>query len=399
MPRRLLGVFMLLLVSVTLVRAQGDVVLLTVGDEKVGKSEFEYHFSKSSEKRADVFAETYARFKQKVQYAKSLGLDTLPEHRLRQEECLRVWKHGKLSANDGAHVSRTAKEWIRLVHVTCRLKQSDGKKDELRGKQYLDSLYSEWKDRASWQDQAEVLSWIQTRHLLNEWQVQLQGLKQNELSKPFTSPLGVHLIAWTDRVSEHPLALKDVAENDSIRLKEMEDGLLAVALERYWNEGIVCTARDLELFFKEHRADYGGGTPHFRGAVIHCRSKKEAKAIKKYLRQYPESMWAEAVRQMPADMAEGCRVETGLFAIGKNPYVDKLVFKCGEFQSLPDFPYTWTLGKKLKKGPADYRDVLEKVEKDCREAKKMAEMEAFLQKNRVEIDKEVLKTVNRAVNK
>ena len=132
MPRRLLGVFMLLLVSVTLVRAQGDVVLLTVGDEKVGKSEFEYHFSKSSEKCADVFAETYARFKQKVQYAKSLGLDTLPEHRLRQEECLLVWKHGKLSAHDGAHVSRTAKEWIRLVHVTCRLKQSDGKKDELQ---------------------------------------------------------------------------------------------------------------------------------------------------------------------------------------------------------------------------------------------------------------------------
>ena len=56
-------------------------------------------------------------------------------------------------------------------------------------------------------------------------------------------------------------------------------------------------------------------------------------------------------------------------------------------------------GKKLKKGPEDYRDVREKVEKDWREGKKKAEMEAIIQKYRVEIDKEVLKTVNRAENK
>ena len=105
------------------------------------------------------------------------------------------------------------------------------------------------------------------------------------------------------------------------------------------------------------------------------------------------------MEQMPADIAGGCQMELGLFAIGKNPYVDKLVFKCGEFEPVPDLPYTWVLGKKLKKGPTDYRDVLVKVEKDCREAKKKVEMDAFMQKNRVEIDKEVLKTVNRAENK
>ena len=179
----------------------------------------------------------------------------------------------------------------------------------------------------------------------------------------------------------------------------MEDGLLALALDLYWKEELVCTAQDLEGYFKKHRADYGGGNPHFRGAVIHCRDKKEAKAIQKYLRQYPEVRWAEAMEQMPADIAEGFQVEIGLFAIGKNPYVDKLVFKCGEFEPLPELPYTWVLGKKLKKGPTDYRDVLVEVEKDCREAKKKAELDAFMQKNRVEIDKEVLKTVNRAENK
>ena len=62
MPRRLLGVFILLLVFVSVMQAQGEVALLTVGNETVGKEEFEYHWNKSSEERAHVFAQTYGRF-------------------------------------------------------------------------------------------------------------------------------------------------------------------------------------------------------------------------------------------------------------------------------------------------------------------------------------------------
>ena len=188
--------------------------------------------------------------------------------------------------------------------------------------------------------------------------------------------------------------------DDAFRQKEMEEGLLVTALDAYWEKALVCSEQDLEEYFKAHRTEYGGGVPHFRGAVIHCQSKKEAKAIKKYLKNYPEALWKEAVEErMPEEISQSCRIEIGLFAIGRNPYVDKLVFKCGDFQPLADYPYTWVSGKKLKKGPTDYRDVRMKVEKDCRKARKKAEMQAFMQKKRVEIDKEVLKTVNRAENK
>ena len=78
MPRRLLGVLILLLVFVSVVQAQGEVALLTVGDEMVGKEEFEYHWGRSSEERAHVYAQTYGRFIQKVQWAKEFGFDTLP---------------------------------------------------------------------------------------------------------------------------------------------------------------------------------------------------------------------------------------------------------------------------------------------------------------------------------
>ena len=91
-----------------------------------------------------------------------------------------------------------------------------------------------------------------------------------------------------------------------------------------------------------------------------------------------------------------CRIEYGMFAIGANSYVDKLVFKCGDFQPSSDYPHVWVMGKRMKKGPEDYRDVRSKVAEDCLEAKKKAETESFVRKYTIEIDKEVLKTVNRA---
>jgi peptidyl-prolyl cis-trans isomerase SurA len=98
-------------------------------------------------------------------------------------------------------------------------------------------------------------------------------------------------------------------------------------------------------------------------------------------------------------VAEKCLIEVGMFSIGKNPYVDKLAFKCGEYQPLENYSYTWVLGQKLKKGPTDYKDVYEELKEDCLKSKKEAEIEGFIQKNKVEIDEEVLKTVNRCRNK
>ena len=400
MPRRLLGIFILLLASVSMVRAQGDAVLLTVGDEAVTKGEFEHHFRASLEKRADVFLRTYARFKQKVQAAKEQGLDTLSAYRRQVEQYRQALDFRTRKSGKERHDRPSDKERVKLVHVTCPLGQHADKRKERVGKHYIDSLYTLLSQGGERQGVVKELPWIQTRYLLKEWQAQLAVLERNELSKPFYSPLGIHLIAWTDkgagRSSEESLP---VAEDEAFRQREMEEGLLVAVWEARMQANLRCTERDLEAWFKEHRADYGWGKPHFRGAVIHCRSKKEAKAIKKYLKKYPESVWMEAWKRMPAEVSAASRMEMGLFAIGENPYVDKLVFKQGAFQALPDYPHSWVLGKTLKKGPTSYQDVRKKVEADCREAKKMAEIEAVEGKYRVEINEEVLKTVNNDGNK
>ena len=85
MPRRLLGICILLLVSVLVGRAQGDVAFLTIGADTVCCNEYRYYLSKSLEKRPDVLLQTLIRFKQKVQVARDLGLDTIAPYRWETE--------------------------------------------------------------------------------------------------------------------------------------------------------------------------------------------------------------------------------------------------------------------------------------------------------------------------
>lgn len=240
---------------------------------------------------------------------------------------------------------------------------------------------------------------MQTRFLLDEWQRELKSLEKGKWSRPFFSPIGVHLISWVDKKEGgdcHP----NVSLTDPFyQRKEIEEGLLVASLDDYLQNKVTYTEKELEGWFRKNRSEYGAGTPHFRGAVIHCRNKKDAKAIKKYLKKYPEFLWEEVSNHMPDNLADRCLIDVGLFKIGENPYVDKLAFGCGDFEKLADYPYTWTMGKRLKKGPKSFHDVRRKVENDCLEAKKKEELETLMRKYRVEIDKEVLKTVNRAVNK
>ena len=96
------------------------------------------------------------------------------------------------------------------------------------------------------------------------------------------------------------------------------------------------------------------------------------------------------------DLLYACydKAEAGVFQIGTNRYIDKLVFKCGSFQPEPDLPYTFVMGKKLKKGPESYEDVREAVVKDYLTVYEDAWLKDLKQKYKVEINQEVLKTVN-----
>jgi peptidyl-prolyl cis-trans isomerase SurA len=87
------------------------------------------------------------------------------------------------------------------------------------------------------------------------------------------------------------------------------------------------------------------------------------------------------------------KLEQGFFVEGSNKYVDKIIFKKGDFVPLEAFPYTIVIGEKVK-GPDSYNDVRGPLVVDYQEYLESLWMDHLRAKGKVEINQEVLKTVN-----
>ena len=401
MPRGLLGILIFLLVSVSVARAQGDIVLLRIGDTQVYKSEFEYYFNRSNCNTSQEFLEDFIAYKAKALYAKELGLDTFPDF-INQKMYYLQSLEGLLGKKDpvGCQSSAAGEEWMELWHVTCPLEQHVPKADEIKAKSFMDSISSVLKDNVVGEGKIGKTLWIPRHLLLPEWDKALAGLTQGEISKPFYSPIGLHIVCWKDkRIDEKPLEKEMDSEEVSAfnyNVKEVEDALLVMALSM--NRSVSYSEEELEEFFIRYREGYQWDYPHYRGAVFHCKNKKTAKAIKKHLKRYDFSSWEEALNGLNFVYAESYRMEYGLFQIGKNEYVDKLIFKCGSYTPLSDYPYTFVMGKKLK-APESYNDVRDRVLEGYLEYQENRWIDALKHKYKVEINEEVLKTVNNSGNK
>lgn len=396
MPRRLLGILIFLLVSVLVARAQGDIVLMQVGDEAVSKAEFEYYWNRSPVDDLQEYLPVFIDYKRKVLYARELGLDTLTEYRTQRSYYLQALETKAGVENCTNRPTRQVdEEWFKLRHVTRPLKQQASQLEEQGARAYLDSIHAMLKaEGVSGKAIGESL-WIPERFLLAEWIRALEPLDKNEISQPFASPLGIHIVWWEAkewRTRSHSMERVSLTEEGKkLRAREMEEALLVASLD--WANARMVTEQELEGYFEEHRSRYAWNLPHYQGAVFQCKSKKQAKAIKKALKKRDSRVWQEIVRKMEVD----CRAEYGLFQIGKNPYVDKLVFKCGGFESSEDYPHVFVMGKKVK-GPDSWTDVRESVLLDYTRWQEKNRKDVLEQKYRVEIKEEVLKTVNNSRN-
>ena len=401
MPRRLLGILIFLLVSVCAARAQGDVVFLKIGEEKVLKSEFEYYFNRSHCVTPQEFLDGFVTHKAKALYARDLGLDTLPDFIAQRMYYLQALDG---LVNKDSLIKRQSygagEEWLELWHITCPIRQHADKADECRVKAYMDSISSVLKKGDGNEMEMGKSFWTPRRFLLSEWERVLEGLEKQEISMPFYSPMGLHIISWKDKRIDGRLLGKEEASGKksvySHRVKEVEDALLVMALSM--KQTISCSETDLEDFFNNHRRDYQWDYPHYQGAVFHCKDKKVGKAIKKYLKRYDSHLWESVLNENEVAFSGSYKMEYGLFQIGKNEYIDKLIFKCGSFEPLDDYPYTFVMGKKLK-APESYKDVREKVLEDYLDFQEKCWNDAIEHKYEVEINEEVLKTVNNSGNK
>ena len=86
-------------------------------------------------------------------------------------------------------------------------------------------------------------------------------------------------------------------------------------------------------------------------------------------------------------------VERGLFAPGDNAFVDNRIYKKGKPQSLANYPYWIVLGEK-RKGAVRWEDVSQQMWADYYRDLENQWSHQLRRDFKVEINEEVLKTVN-----
>lgn len=468
--RTLLFVICSLFISPVLAQ---DPVIMTVNGKPVPRSEFEYSYNKNNsegvidKKSVDEYVDLFVNYKLKVQAAMDARLDTLSSfkdefamYRDQQIKPSFVTDEGML--REAQKVYENTKEnigprgLIMPAHILMHVEQQAPAEAMQKAKVRIDSIYTALKNGADFADLAKRLSqdpgtavnggalpWIGPGQTVKEFEDQAYALQKGEMSQPFQSPYGYHIILMKDRKQLEPFdslksdifaflerrgarehvadqAIKEMAQEQGITtaqllekraaemsatdmdlkylIQEYHDGLLLyeISNQTVWDKA----AKDelgLANYYKKNKKKYNWDEPRYKGIAYHVKDKADVKAVKNSVKGLPFSQWAEKLRNtFNNDSIIRIRVEKGIFKKGDNAVIDKMVFKKDTtVTTLKDYPIDAVYGKLLKKGPEEYQDVRALVVADYQEELEKAWVEDLRKRYSVVVNKEVLQTVNK----
>lgn len=228
-------------ISLGLMAQSDDPVVMTVGNEKVTRSEFEYNFNKNNtdavvdKKSVREYADMYAVYRMKVLAALDNKLDTVTSYQKEfrhyrdlqirpllvsdavvEEECTKYYNR-MLESLGG-------KDLIKPAHIFLMLGQNASNEQIEATKVRIDSIYNALTEGADFETLAKelsqdrqtavkggVLPWVGPGQTLKEFEDAAYALKVGEMSKPVQSPVGYHIIKMTER--------KDLEPFDSLHTK------------------------------------------------------------------------------------------------------------------------------------------------------------------------------------
>lgn len=503
--RRNLLIVCLCWVSILLF-AQQDPVVMRINGTPIMRSEFERAYREEYQKsrqKWDVkaYADLFINQRLKVWAAKSAGLDTLPlvkkqvadfRAQLLQAKVLKRAGEGSGAATcQSKAVGEAASEQVYVLQITRYLPQNITtnrfRVEELR----MDSVYKALVAQSTsvdfqqfvqlFSDEKKAL-WIQPLSRTKEFEKVAFSLPVGEISQPFASPEGIHIIQVIDRQADSGVAIQQMLTKEDQLINQAYEDLkseygytpdpkgvaellekgettqtlfvlggeaytgemfkrfaqtadvgvqkqldyfikrsvfnyknrlleknadFCQAIQAYQSELLVrevtyqkldspikSDTTALRTYFQFHRSNYRWDTPRFRGAVIHCADKKMAKKVKNMLKKKTVEEWPSFMEELFKSSQSGMpHWECGLFAEGDNSYVDKKIFKKKGSDPLKSHPFTLVLGEK-QKGPGHYAEVAEVVERDYKTFLNTYWMKQLRAAFKVEINQEVLKTVN-----
>lgn len=450
-----------------------DPVVMTVNGKPVPRSEFEYSYNKNNtdgvidRKSVKEYVDLFINYKLKVEAAKEAGLDTMLSFRQEfsgyrdqqirpamiseedvEAEARKIYRQTQQQVDQNGGM-------VQVAHILMMMKQQATPDENRRAKVRIDSVYEALKKGADFAALAKQVSqdpgsannggelpMIVKGQTLKEFEDVAWSLKDGEMSEPFMSPAGWHIVlkkghqnfysydsqrdaimkyidqrglreqiinAKLDTLSkqEHvsTAALleakrKEMEEKDpSLKylIREYYDGLLLYEISNrtVWDKAQK-DERGLQVFFKKNKKKYKWEEPRFKGIAYHTRDKKDVKAVVKAVKKLPFDMWAEKLRTtFNSDSVLRIKVEKGLFKKGDNALVDRKVFKTDTVPALmKDFPYTNVYGKKLK-APKEMSDVRALVVSDYQDYLEKQWVAQLRRKYQVTVNENVLETVNK----
>lgn len=463
----------LLLQGLVTVAQSNDPVIMKIAGEPVTRSEFEYNFNKNNtegvidKKSVEEYAELFVNYKLKVKAAEDANYDTLSsfqnEFRTYRDQLIRPMlipegaEEKEVRAYYDGMLSQLAGHDLRLpAHIFLRVPQKSSAEEQAVKKLRIDSIYqalvagadfAETAKKFSEDAQSAVrggeLTWFGPGQLVPQFEEVMYKLNKGELSQPFLSTVGYHIVLLKDTKQLEPydtlrpqilrflesrgmreqLAGKAVdslamqkgvsidqyldqqterlcATDDELKylVKEYHDGLLMYEIcnTQVWEPAAKDTAA-LENYFKKNKKQYAWKTPHYYGMLYYTRNSADVKAVQKLLKKVDEAKWTTTVRENFNKDSVNVRMQQKLFVQGDDAIVDSLAFgiKQGKTKARKDFPYSGLVGRKLKKGPSKWTDVGSQVVADLQKKRENEFVEDLRKRYEVVIYPEVLATVNK----
>ena len=471
---KLFLIFSFAMASFTAMAQDNDPVIMTINGNQIHRSEFEYSYNKNNsegvidKKDVQEYVQLFIDYKLKVEAAKDAGYPEMEEIKTELQGYREQMVYPEIK-NDVFTLDQAWKTYQRTAdyygnedllecqHILVLMRQDATEAQQVAAKEKIDSIYqcllrgedfSELAKKHS-QDPGSAanggtLPRFGKGRMIPDFEQQAYLLKPGEMSKPFKTSAGWHIIkmnnrskfesfefhkeniikfleaqpgfreagadALIDSLAQQRGVDKQVVFDELFNeyvnkdsetknlAQEYYDGTLMyeISKRQVWDT-VAGDEAGMQKYFETYRGNYQWDEPRFRGIIVHAKDKATFKKVKKLTKKLEPSKWATTiVTTLNNGENKVVKVEKlNVFKKGDNPAVDKLAFKQKdvEVKDLQDFPYTQVLGKVIKQ-PETFEDVRPQLMEDYRKFKEEEWVRSLRAKYPVNVDWNVVNTVN-----